>query len=160
MYVICPMAHLIAITFDRLSWKDILTSPVVWKKWTMTVDSKSESNDKESLHRIFFWTDVKEIFYYLIFFSVEECFLNLSADIVEWQNTKIAICIDALAKNCHRYSYKISPPQDWTSCWVQACCRLIILRTVKKVFLAHPTRSDTIRMRRPDHWGWISKEMR
>ena len=106
MYVICPMAHLIAITFDRLSWKDILTSPVVWKKWTMTVDSKSESNDKESLHRIFFWTDVKEIFYYLIFFSVEECFLNLSADIVEWQNTKIAICIDALAKNCHRYGYK------------------------------------------------------
>ena len=58
------MAHLIANTFIRLSWKDIPTSPVVGKKSSMTIFSKSESNYKESLHSNFFWTDVKDIFYY------------------------------------------------------------------------------------------------
>ncbi len=29
-----------------------------------------------------------------------------------------------------------------------------------RVFLARPTRSDAVCVRRPDHWGWISKETR
>ncbi len=57
----------------------------------MTIVSKSESNDKVSLHSNFFWTDVKEIFYYFTYFSVEE-WAQLSE-----KSTKIAICIDALA---------------------------------------------------------------
>jgi hypothetical protein len=46
---------------------------------------KSESDDKEPLHNNFFWTYVKEIFDYFTFFSGEECYLNLSANIVEWK---------------------------------------------------------------------------
>ncbi len=49
----------------------------------MAIVSKSENNGKEHLHSNFFWTDVKEIFNYFTFFSVEECYLDLSADIVE-----------------------------------------------------------------------------
>ncbi len=75
IYVTCIMAHLIAITFIWLSRKDIVTLPMVEKKWPMANVSKSENNDKVSLHSSFFWTDadVKEIFYYFTFFSVEEC---------------------------------------------------------------------------------------
>ncbi len=58
------MAHLIAATFIRLLQKDIPTSPVVGKKWHMTIVSKAEGNDNEPLHSNFFWTDAKEIFYY------------------------------------------------------------------------------------------------
>ncbi len=58
------MAHLIANTFIQLLWKDIPTSSVVGKKCLMAIVSKPESNDKESLHRNFFWTDIKEIFYF------------------------------------------------------------------------------------------------
>jgi hypothetical protein len=53
------------------------------EEMTMTIVSKSESNDKVSLHSSFFWTDIKEIFYYFTFFSLKECYLNLSIDIVE-----------------------------------------------------------------------------
>jgi hypothetical protein len=49
----------------------------------MAVVGKSESDDKISLHSNFFWTDVKEVFNYFTFFPDEECYLNLSADIVE-----------------------------------------------------------------------------
>ncbi len=59
IYVICLMAHLKANTFIWLLWKDIPTSPVVGKKWPMTIASKSESNDKVSVHSNFFKTDAK-----------------------------------------------------------------------------------------------------
>jgi hypothetical protein len=78
------MAHLIANTFIQLLRKDIQTSPVVGKKQQpMAIASKSERNDKESLNSNFFCGDVKNIFYYFTFFSEEECYFDLSADIVE-----------------------------------------------------------------------------
>jgi hypothetical protein len=91
------MAYLIANTVIELSRKDFPTSPVVREKWPMAIVSKSESNEKESLHNNFSWTDIKKILNYFTFFFDKECYLNLSADVVEWQNTKIAICIGALA---------------------------------------------------------------
>ena len=48
----------------------------------MAIVSKTESNDNEYLHTNFFWTGVKKIFNYFTFFSEEECYLNLSAEIV------------------------------------------------------------------------------
>ncbi len=55
------MAHLIAITFIWLSWKDILTSPMLGEKLLMAIVSKSERNDRESLCSYFFWAEIKEI---------------------------------------------------------------------------------------------------
>ncbi len=78
------MAHLIANTFIQLLLKDIPTSPLVGKKCPMAIVSKPESYSKESLQNDIFWTDTKELFNsYFTFFSVEDCYLNLSADIVE-----------------------------------------------------------------------------
>ncbi len=57
------MAHLMANTVIQLLQKDIPTSPIVGEKWPMIIVSKSESNDKESLHSNLFWSDVKEIWY-------------------------------------------------------------------------------------------------
>jgi hypothetical protein len=49
----------------------------------MAIVSKPESNVNKSLCSSFFRTDIKEIFYYFAFFSVEESYLNLSADIAK-----------------------------------------------------------------------------
>jgi hypothetical protein len=46
IYVICLMAHLIANTFIRLSWKDIPTSLVVGKKWPTTFISFGQTSKK------------------------------------------------------------------------------------------------------------------
>jgi hypothetical protein len=70
---------------------------MVGKKWPMADVCKSKNDHKEPMHSNFIWTDIKEIFNYFTFFSEEECYLNLSADIVEWKNTKITTCVDALA---------------------------------------------------------------
>jgi hypothetical protein len=45
---------------------------MVGKKRHMAIVSKSESDDKESLHSNFFWADIKEIINYFTFFSEEE----------------------------------------------------------------------------------------
>jgi hypothetical protein len=78
------MAHLITNTFFTAVMERYSNFTRSWEAMTHDfIVSKSESNDYVSLHSIFFWTDIKEIFYYFTYFSVEEYCLNLSIDIVE-----------------------------------------------------------------------------
>ncbi len=77
-------ANVVADTFSQLSRKDTLASSAVGKKWPAEYIIDKDDVDETLLDNYFSWTDNREIFEHFKCLPDKECYLNLSADIVEW----------------------------------------------------------------------------